>query len=323
VPPSSPHSPDASDQGATTLACVALAAVLLAAIGATQDLIAWFPLRFLLGSAIAPLFVLSEVWIIALAPPERRGRVMGAYTTLLSAGFAAGPLVLALVGSQGWPPFLLGIAAFLACGIYLAAILPSLPSPEHATEKTSVRGFLPHAPFLLLAVAVTAAFALGILSLLPIYGLSYGIGEARMSAMLGVFVAGNMALQVPLGLAAERFGARDVMVACALATALGCLLLPLLIGTFLVWPLVFVWGAVSFGIYTMSLVDLGARFSGAMLVAGNAAVALMWGVGGMAGPPTTGLAMDVIGAEGLPITLGLLCLLVAAAALMRPIPSRQ
>ena len=34
------------------------------------------------------------------------------------------------------------------------------------------------------------------------------------------------------------------------------------------------------------LIELGERFSGAMLVAGNAAFALMWGVGGIAVPPT-------------------------------------
>src|SRR5688572_15409812 len=42
-------------------------AVLLALIGWTQDLVAWFPLRFLLGLVVGPLYVVSEVWIIGLA----------------------------------------------------------------------------------------------------------------------------------------------------------------------------------------------------------------------------------------------------------------
>jgi MFS family permease len=296
---------------------VALAALLLALIGWTQDLVAWFPLRFLVGVVIGPLYVLSEVWIIRFAPERRRGRILGIYTTCISAGFAAGPFCLVVAGSHGWPPFLVGISAFAACALWLASILPRLPDLGSGREEASLRVFLPHAPILLLAVVVVAAFEQAILSLLPVYGLNYGVGETEMSVMLGVLIAGNIALQVPLGLAAERWGSRRLMVACALATALGCLLLPLLIGTFLIWPLAFLWGALSFGIYTLALVDLGARFSGAMLVAGNAAFALMWGIGGIAGPPATGVAMDAVGVQGLPLTLGAMSVLLAALRVLR------
>jgi len=49
----------------------------------------------------------------------------------------------------------------------------------------------------------------------------------------------------------------------------------------------------------------GDRFSGSLLLAGNAAFALMWGVGGLIGPPTVGAAMNFFDPEGFPITLGL------------------
>ena len=54
-----------------------------------------------------------------------------------------------------------------------------------------------------------------------------------------------------------------------------------------------------------------------MLVAGNAAFSLMWGVGGIAVPPAAGAAMDLLGAPGLPVTLGLLCLVLAIASAVR------
>ena len=75
-------------------------------------------------------------------------------------------------------------------------------------------------------------------------------------------------------------------------------------------------GAVSYGVYTMAIIELGERFTGPALIAGNAAFALMWGVGGIAMPPLAGGAMSLFGAPGLPITLGLICLgLVVASAL--------
>lgn len=302
--------------GAVALTCAVLGGVLLALIGWTQNIYAWFPLRFLVGVVIGPLYVISEVWIIALSPPRRRGRILGLYTTVISAGFAAGPLSLIIVGSEGWPPFLVGVLAFAACALCLAAILPRLPALDDGRETASVRGFLPLAPVLLLAVIVASGVEQAIFSLLPVYGLSHGLDARTMSALLTVLIAGSIALQIPLGLAAERWKARPVLAACAAASALGSFLIPVLIGSALIWPFVFVWGALAYGMYTMALTELGARFAGAMLVAGNAAFALMWGVGGIAGPPLGGAAMDAIGPEGLPVVLGLLCLGLAAAALL-------
>jgi MFS family permease len=303
--------------GPLAFSCAIAAALCFVLIGWTQDLIAWFPLRFLVGLAIGPLYVLSEVWIIGLAPPQRRGRILGIYTAVISAGFAAGPVSLMLVGTEGWPPFAVGVAAFIGCALCLAALGPRLPRLGDGKTHASVRSFLPLAPVLLFAVFATAAFEQSVLSLLPVYGLSYGLGETEMSALLAVLIAGNIALQAPLGLAAEHWTARPVLVACALATALGCALLPLLIETPLVWPLVFLWGALSFGIYTLALVELGERFSGSMLIAGNAAFALFWGVGGIAGPPATGGLMDWVGLQALPTGLGLMYLALAAVRLLR------
>jgi hypothetical protein len=196
-------------------------------------------------------------------------------------------------------------------------VLGRLPKVDEAGHRVSVMGFLPLAWLLLSAVVVAAGFEQGVLALLPVYGTHYGIAEARMSALLSTMIAGNIAMQVPLGLLAERLTARLVRFICVSATLLGCVMLPLLIETPLIWPCVFVWGAVSYGIYTMSIIELGERFSGSTLVAGNAAFSLMWGVGGIAVPPLAGGAMDVLGAAGLPITLGAICLALAVATVAR------
>ena len=83
------------------------------------------------------------------------------------------------------------------------------------------------------------------------------------------------------------------------------------------WPFIFVWGAVSYGIYTMTIIELGERFTGQMLVTGNAAFSMMWGVGGIAVPPAAGAAMDLIGAPGLPLALVRICFLLLVLSIMR------
>lgn len=295
----------------TALFCALFGATLLALIGWTQDVWLWFPLRFLLGFSINPLYVISETWMLMLAPAASRGRIMGVYTSVVSAGFATGPLILAIAGTEGWAPFMVGIVAFGLCTFCLSAVLPRLPEIHDADEQASLGRFIPVAMLLLFAVTVAAAFEQSLLSLMSVYARSYGIAEATTASLLAVFIAGNIALQVPFGMAAERIGPAKGLALCAAASTVGCLLLPLVFATPLIWPLAFVLGAVSFGIYTMALIELANRFTGPILMAGNAAFALFWGVGGIAGPPVTGAIMDMVGIQGLPLTIGAFCLVLA------------
>lgn len=287
--------------------CSILAAATLAAIAWTQDVWAWMPLRFLLGFFTKPAYVISETWLIAIAPASRRGRIMGLYSTIVSGGFALGPLSLGLVGAEGWPPFFIAILALLLCGLIMLAVVPRLPEMSHEGEAISVGAFFALAPLLLFAVFVAAAFEQTLISLFAVYGAAFGSSEGRIASLIACFIAGDAALQIVLGRMADRFGSRRIMLSCVLASLAGCLALSSVFGSWLVWPLVFVWGGVSFGIYTMTLIQLGERFAGHALIAGNAAFSLVWGFGGIVGSPATGLAMQLVGHQGLPISLGLLC----------------
>ncbi|MDK1374549.1 MULTISPECIES: MFS transporter [unclassified Sinorhizobium] len=291
--------------------CSMLAALTLIAIAWTQDVWTWMPLRFLLGFFANPLYVLSETWLISITPAPRRARIMGLYSSIVSGGFAIGPLSLGLVGTQGWPPFMVGIVAFLLCGLIVLAVVPRLPEVPHEGEATSVARFFALASLLLFSVFTAAAFEQILLSLFAVYGAALGSAEERIASLITCFIAGNAALQILLGRAAEQFGSTRTLLFCALASLAGCLLLPSIFNSWLIWPLVFVWGGVSFGIYTLSLIQLGERFTGRALIAGNAAFAFVWGIGGIVGSPATGVAMQLIGHRGLPASLGLLCCVLA------------
>jgi MFS family permease len=291
--------------------CSILAALTLIAIAWTQEVWAWMPLRFLLGFFANPLYVISETWLISITPAQRRGRVMGLYSSIVSGGFAIGPLSLGLVGTQGWPPFMIGIVAFLLCGLIVLAVVPRLPKMPHEGEATSVGGFFALAPLLLFAVFAAAAFEQILLSLFAVYGAALGSAEESIASLITCFIAGNALLQILLGRVAEQFGSMRTMLFCALVSLAVCLLLPSFFNSWFIWPLFFVGGGVSFGIYTMSLIQLGERFTGQALIAGNAAFAFVWGIGGIVGSPATGLAMQLIGHQGLPSSLGLLCCVLA------------
>ncbi|KQU76150.1 hypothetical protein ASC75_00505 [Aminobacter sp. DSM 101952] len=305
--------------GARNLAvgCSLAGALCFLLIGYLQDWVAWFIVRFMIGVVINPLYILGEVWALSMAPPSRRGRVMGVFNTLMGMGYATGPLVLTIVGTSGWTPFAVAIVGFIACAIILRMMSNLSGFEEDGQSVGGVMAFAALAPALLFAVLVSAANQQSTYSLLPVFGASHGLPEAVLAAMLTALSMGNILLQIPLGLLAERVGGRTMILFCAAATAACAVLLPMLIETRLIWLVLVVMGAVGYGVYTMALVELGSRFNGSALIAGNAAFALMWGLGGIVGPPSSGMVMQAAGPIGLPVVLASLNVILLGFAFYR------
>lgn len=305
--------------GAMRLAifCALATAVIYAMIGMFQNVWVWFPLRFLLGASIDSLYIISETWLLQLAGRQYRGRLIGLYSTAMAVGFSVGPFVLAVVGSQGWYAFGAGIAVMIltAPGLLL---LRSRPLSTHQQASAHILRFISLAPMMLLTIAVIALFDQISLSLLPVYLLDHNMSEAMASIALGVFAVGNVALQIPIGWLSDHWSRTGVGYVCLVLVLLCIAALPMVVETSVLWPVLFVLGSAGFGIYTITLAELGDRFEGEWLLAGNAAFALMWGLGGISGPPLSGFAMDAIGVNGLPLILFLaFCLLLPA--LYRPV----
>ena len=77
-------------------------------------------MRLVYGCAGALMFVLNEASVNSLAPDEQRGRVLGVYASLFTIGYAGGPLMLVLAGTEGKAPFL------WAAALFLVGLLPTI-----------------------------------------------------------------------------------------------------------------------------------------------------------------------------------------------------
>lgn len=298
-------------------ACLASEFLMFLALPAFDRLPAWFAIRFVMGVSAVGLFVAAEAWINQLAPDESRGRLIGLYNTVLAAGFACGPAIVAVVGYQGWTPFLIGAATVLLAGSTLLLAGEATPRLE-GRPSFGVLAFLRLAPTLALGVAVTAYLDGAVLTLLPVYGVRSGLGEAAAAALLTAMALGNVALQVPIGWLGDRLDRRLVLILCGLAGAAGAALLPWLVELgWIAWAMLFLWGGAAMGIYTTALASVGERFRGSELITANAALGLLWGLGAVVGPSAAGAAMDWIDPDGLPLALGGAAGLFVAVALYR------
>jgi len=308
-------------QVAITAACIT--ALMMISYKVFDSLAAWFFIRLVQGMTISTLFVLSEAWIVGSAGDHNRGKIVAIYASVLSASFGAGPLLISVIGIEGWTPFVLG-AVVVAIGIipFIFIREDDQADPEE-TQASGIFGFAPKAPMLLAAVGTFAVFDAASLSLFPVYGIQNGLSLTASANILTALILGNVLLQFPIGWLCDRFPHRFVLAGCALTTSVTLVFMPGLIDSALKWPLLILMGTAGYGVYTVSLVSLGSRFSGTELVNGSASFAVVWGFGALIGSVSGGWAMLGFGSHGLPIGLALVYLLLSIGVSWRQVSQHQ
>jgi MFS family permease len=261
----------------------------------------WFPLRAVLHVALTVLFILSEYWISMSAPPKHRGLVLGIYATVLSLGFAFGPWLFAVMGSQGFLPFGTAFVIVMIAAVPVLAAWRDSPPMHGSGDGTG--SFLPYiwlVPTATAAVLVFGAVETGGFALFPVYGARIGYPEADAAKLLSMVGLGNVLLQIPLGMISDRIrDRRYLLMICAAFGLAGMLALPFIATHWhLMAALLFIWGGAVAAMYTIGLAHLGSRLSGRELANANAAFVFCYGVGMLIGPQIVGAGMDIFGPAG-------------------------
>ncbi len=146
----------------------------------------------------------------------------------------------------------------------------------------------------------------GLWGLFPVYAVRSGYSRDSSAALaITAMSIGSLVFQYPLGYLADRMDRRELLLICASTGIIGAVLTPFLIH----WPpaiytLLFFWGGVVMGIYTIGLTLLGERFKGAELANANAAYVMLYASGLLAGPTIEGVALDAWNPHGLMVAPG-------------------
>ena len=289
----------------------------LLVFAATSSLWVWFPMRVLAGFGIGLHWILSETWLNAVAEERVRGRAIAAYMTLVACGFGSGSILIAVVGAEGTGLFHAGAALVALSGVPLWLArreIPPAPSRERAAVAATFRRF----PLLMLAATLGGINDMSMIALMPVYGVRTGLTPENAALLLSVYMAGTIALQLPMGWLADHADRRRVLLCAATVTAALAFLYPFTAGTWLLWPVLFVWGGCALALYTVSLALVASRTEAGGLAAANAAFVMLYEMGSLSGPTVTGAAMDAFGPSGLPWTLAAIGFgFVAAGILVR------
>jgi len=284
----------------------------------------WLALRFIAGCALGLVWIASEIWLNSASGTESRGAVMGVYGTVFSIGIVAGPILLEFTGTRGVKPFAIGAACMILTLLPLGLLRRVTSAAQEFMPLRDLSGALRAAPIVMLAALVAGLVESADLTLLPLFGLHSGLDERAALLLVAVFMAGNVVLQVPIGLLADRYGRKTLLAACAMASCIGPLLLQRCLGTpLLLWPLLFIWGGTLYAFYSQGVALLGEKFAVENLPSANTLFVMVYCLGGVIGPSTGGIAMDLWPNRGLPILLsGAALLMLGGLALNRLVRRR-
>jgi len=311
------------------------------------DVPSWLWLVALHGLGNVLFGTLLQTWINSIPFERARGLSIALYGTAISVGLALGPV---LVGQLEHVTSLLAptltaldalaethlalqpdalvtettrIALLLSAILSTLAALPLLAGRVLAPRFKRPRqgrllDTLRQAPAVMFALALTGATILGLQGFITLYGMNNGLAFEQAALLLSAFMLGAIALEMPVAWVSDHFDRRYVMMALVLLSLVAAVGLPMAIyDLWLARGLLFVWGGVMGGLYSICLAVVAERFEGDAQVAANGMASIMEAVGGIVGMIAIGLAMQAFQVDGLPYVLMFACVLYFTFALTR------
>ena len=270
-------------------------AILFLAFPLWKGLVPWFILRFASASLGAVLWVANETWILNIAKEKNRGKLVSIYVLSLNLGFALGPALITLTGIEGWTPFVVLslIAGLISLPmLFLRRTEPSLPK----RSKTSLLLLVIGVPVLMMAIVAEGMIDQSLLSFLPLYAIGNGLTQDAGLLLLILMTIGALTLQLPIGAIVDRFNNMLLLLIGGITYILIPFLVIELISTKLpLWTVAFLWGAIGTMMYTASLAIISNKFGSDKITNISALLVVMFEIGGVIGPLSSGVTIDLFG----------------------------
>lgn len=303
------------------LSGVVLVMLALPVFSLVSDLRLWFILRLLVGIGDSAIHFTSQLWIILVSPPDKRGRNISLYGMSYGLGFSIGPLGIQLLDYGQAVPFVLLAILFLMIVILAAIYLPDrAPEPvrqEEAGAPRKVPQIYRMAWFALLPALLYGYMEASMNSNFPIYGLRSGLSAADISALLPFFGIGGLILQLPLGILSDRFGRKKVLMTAGLTGGILFLAVPLAGNHFMALLLLFMGaGGLVGSFFSLGLAYAADLLPRHLLPVANVIASFHFNFGSIIGPNLGGAAMQLGAAPMLFMLLGSAYLLFSASGLV-------
>jgi MFS family permease len=180
--------------------------------------------RLFLGAGEGAVYTAGSAWVVDMAPPERRGRIIGLYGLAIWGGLALGPPIGELIlQATSYEMVWVFAAAAPLLGALLALRIPENfvphPAASRAERQWISREALRPGIGLSLAIVGYAAMAAFLVLHLDQHGVGHG------AAVFTAFAASVVAMRVVGGGLPDRYGSIPCVIGAAVTEAAGLLVI--------------------------------------------------------------------------------------------------
>lgn len=246
--------------------------------------VVWLVLRAVVGFGCSGLFITTESWLNAKAPPRERGRIFSIYMVGTFLALALGQLLISRARIDTAAPFSAIVTLF---AVALVMVSTTRAEPPKATVAEALRyGQLARAA----PVAVAGCMLSGLISgafyaLVPVWMQNAGTARETIALFMLVAVLGGLAFQVPVGWLSDRFDRRLLLAALGLGFACSAVVLVHLPRSLpAVLPCAVLLGGFMATLYPVSVSHALDRVQPDRIVAVSGRLILLSGLGSVMGP---------------------------------------
>ncbi len=297
--------------------CAALAAIAAVLHVLLVNPLVWLLLRLIYGVALVTLYMVTESWLNAQVSGEQRGQTFALYMLVNLGSLAIAQQLLHL----GDP---LTFTLFAWAGIFICSgLIPitltrqTQPTLPETPSSTDIKQLAKIAPLPLLAAALSGLALGGFWGLAPVYASQIGYDAAGVGLLMSVTILGGALLQWPIGRFSDTHDRRFVLIAVSVLAAGLAVLLDFLPAGKLQLLLMFVWGGLSFSVYSVAVAQMTDQLYPDEILSGSSGLLLANGLGSAIGPLAASAVMFVLGPQGLPLYFAAMFTLLVFFAVYR------
>ena len=275
----------------------------------------WVALRIIAGLGFGLHWVISEAWLGQLVSNKNRTKAMSLYVVSMALGFSAGPAMIWVTGITSATPFIL-IGVLQILSVLPLARLRKI-QPNHGKEAIKSPLFLLKAgPTIAAGCILVGLIDLSLISLIPVLVSRMPLAVSSLAYLLPIAAGlGNVILQYPLALIAEKWGYRQTAYFVTTFGIVCCSLIPFFLNSLAIsLTLAFLGCGLIYFMYTISLALLSERFRANSLISANASFIILFELSNLIGPIIAGVFLDRslhFGMSIFLITVGIMYLFIA------------
>ncbi len=283
------------------MAAMATLSILMSVLIMTP--LAWIIFRAVAGFAFAGAAMIVESWLNERSEPSSRGMVFGAYTMVNLAASTVGQLSLNLGNTNSFHFFIIG-AVFYCLALIPTAISTSNQPQPLVRARLDIRALWTNSPVSVVAVLLIGLSNSSFGTLGAVYANNVGFDLASVSLFMSIPILAGALAQIPVGFVSDRADRRLVLIGVSLLAIAGDLIFIISQPQTLQSALfaISLFGAAIFALYPIAVAHANDHAPPNDFVRTSGGLLLLFGIGSMAGPVFSGVAMSFLGPVGLFIT---------------------